>query len=144
VGSHGEGNLVSKRRTDSRTRVLVAEDDPHALSGYLEFLTIGGFDAVGAANGTDALHLAFESIPHVVVTDVAMPGLDGFALAVCLREDSRTHGIPVIGMTAHWTPDVRAAAVRAGVEALLLKPCLPAHLVAEVRRAIERISAAHP
>ncbi|MCA1651955.1 MAG: hypothetical protein LC753_17365, partial [Acidobacteria bacterium] len=67
-------------------------------------------------------------------------GLDGFTLAMCLREDSRTHGIPVIGMTAHWTPDVRAAAVRAGVEALLLKPCLPAHLVAEVRRAIDRVS----
>ena len=47
-------------------------------------------------------------------------------------------------MTAHWTADVRAAAVRAGVEALLLKPCLPAHLVAEVRRAIERVSTAHP
>lgn len=144
MGPYGEGNLVSKHRTDSRTRVLVAEDDPHALSGYLEFLTIGGFEAVGASNGTDALYLAFESIPHVVVTDVAMPGLDGFALAMCLREDSRTQGIPVIGMTAHWTADVRAAAVRAGVEALLLKPCLPAHLVAEVRRAIDRVSTAHP
>ena len=69
--------------------VLVAEDDPHALSGYLEFLGRSGFVASGSVDGKEALGLAVETVPDIVVTDINMPGLDGFALAAALRADRR-------------------------------------------------------
>ena len=116
--------------------ILVAEDDPHALSGYLEFLCRTGFSARGYLNGQEALAAALEDVPDVVVTDVMMPGLDGFGMAAALRADGRTRHVPVVGMTGHWTPDIQKQAQRAGLSAMLLKPCLPAHLLAEVQRAL--------
>ena len=65
-----------------------------------------------------------------------MPGLDGFALAAALRADRRTRHVPILGMTGHWTTEIQTAAQRAGFSAMLLKPCLPAHLLAEVERVL--------
>jgi CheY-like chemotaxis protein len=118
------------------TVVLVAEDDPHALSGYLEFLGRSGFVATGSCDGKEALGLALETSPDIVVSDVMMPGLDGFALAAALRADRRTRHVPILGMTGHWTTEMQNEAQRAGFSAMLLKPCLPAHLLAEVERVL--------
>jgi CheY-like chemotaxis protein len=116
--------------------VLVAEDDPHALSGYLEFLCRSGYLASGSGDGKEALGLAIETVPDIVVSDINMPGLDGFALAAALRADRRTRHVPLLGMTGHWTTDIQNDAQRAGFSAMLLKPCLPAHLLAEIERVL--------
>jgi DNA-binding response OmpR family regulator len=118
------------------TVVLVAEDDPHALSGYLEFLGRSGFAASGSADGNAALGLALEMVPDIVVSDIMMPGLDGFALAAALRADARTRHLPILGMTGHWTTEIQTKAQRAGFNAMLLKPCLPTHLLAEIERVL--------
>jgi len=116
--------------------VLVAEDDPHTLSGYLEFLGRSGFVASGSGDGQEALGLAIETVPDIVVTDINMPGLDGFALAAALRADRRTRHVPLVGMTGQWTAEIQTESQRAGFSAMLLKPCLPAHLLAEVERVL--------
>jgi two-component system, sensor histidine kinase ChiS len=119
------------------TIVLIAEDDPHALSGYVEFLSTAGFVAYGRGDGREALSSALEAVPDMVVTDIAMPGLDGFGLAAALRADRLTRHVPIIGMTAHWTAETQSEAHRAGFSAMLLKPCLPAHLLAEIVRVLK-------
>lgn len=116
--------------------VLVAEDDPHALSGYLEFLGRAGYVATGSADGKAALGLAVETVPDIVVTDINMPGLDGFGLAAALRADRRTRHVPLLGMTGHWNTEMQNEAARSGFSAMLLKPCMPAHLLAEVERVL--------
>ena len=116
--------------------VLVAEDDPHSLSGYIEFLSTAGFIASGRSDGREALATALENVPDVVVTDIAMPGLDGFGLAAALHADRLTKHVPIIGMTAHWTSEIQSEAQRAGFSAMLLKPCLPTHLLAEIERVL--------
>jgi len=118
------------------TVVLVAEDDPHALSGYVEFLATAGFVASGRSDGREALTTALETVPDIVVTDIAMPGLDGFGLAAALRADRLTKHVPIVGMTAHWTAEIQSEAQRAGFSAMLLKPCLPTHLLAEIERVL--------
>lgn len=119
------------------TVVLVAEDDPHALSGYVEFLSTAGFVASGRGDGREALATALETVPDIVVTDIAMPGLDGFGLAAALRADRLTKHVPIVGMTAHWTAEIQSEAQRAGFSAMLLKPCLPTHLLAEIERVLK-------
>ena len=125
------------------TVVLVAEDDPHTLSGYLEFLTRPGFVATGSRDGREALGLAIDTVPDIVVTDIMMPELDGFGLAAALRADLRTRHIPILGMTAHWSTEMQNAAQRTGFSAMLLKPCLPAHLVAEIERVLRHARLMH-
>lgn len=108
-----------------RYPVLVVEDDDNALSGYLEFLSAAGFEATGVSNGADALPMALRQPPAAIVTDISLPGMSGFELAAALHCDIRTRHVPVIGLTAHWSSDVRARAVDVAMQAVLLKPCVP-------------------
>jgi CheY-like chemotaxis protein len=127
----------------TRTSVLVVEDDPNALSGYVEFLSAAGFEPIGVANGADALPVALRQRPDAVVTDITMPGLDGFALAAALRADLRTRHVPIIGLTAHWTSEIHLRARDAAMQVILAKPCIPAHLVAELDRVLGSASPSH-
>ena len=120
----------------SSTPVLVIEDDNHALSGYVEYLVTAGFDVLGVPDAVQALPLALRHPPEAVVTDIMLPGMSGFELAAALRADVRTRHIPVIGLTAHWTPEVRSRAADVKMHAVLLKPFTPAHLVAELERVL--------
>lgn len=116
--------------------VLIVEDDRHALLGYVEYLSTAGYDVTGVADGASALEAALERTPEVVITDITMPGMSGFELAAALRRDDRTRAIPVIGMTAHWTREVHTRAADVNMATILLKPCAPAHLAAELRRVL--------
>ena len=80
--------------------------------------------------------IAVETVPDIVVTDINMPGLDGFALAAALRADRRTRHVPLLGMTGHWNTEMQIEAQRSGFSAMLAKPCMPAHLLAEVERVL--------
>ena len=122
-------------------RVLIVEDDPNALSGYVEFLTAAGFEPTGVPNGAEALPIALGDPPAAVVTDITLPGMTGFQLAAALREDSRTRSIPIIGLTAHWTADVHTRARDVAMQVILSKPCIPGHLVAELMRVLGRAKA---
>ncbi len=119
-------------------RVIIVEDDPNTLSGYVEFLTAAGFEPTGAPNAAEALPMALSNPPAAVVTDITLPGMNGFELAAALRTDSRTRSIPIIGLTAHWTADLHARARDVAMQVILSKPCIPAHLVAELNRVLGR------
>ena len=121
-----------------QTLVLVVDDEPNALSGYVEFLTAAGFVVVGQPDGTTALAFAQHTVPDVVLTDISMPGLDGFALAAALHGDERMRAVPVIGITGHWNAEMQSRAVAAGLSAMIAKPCVPSHMVAEIDRALRR------
>ena len=116
--------------------VLLVEDDPLAREGYAEFLEGGGFRVAQCETAEDAYSRSLELVPDVVVTDIALPGRDGFSLAADLRVQTRTRSIPVVAMTAYWAADVHERADRAGMTSILMKPCQPDHLIAELRRVL--------
>ena len=116
--------------------ILIVEDDCHALSGYVEYLSTAGYDVTGVPDGSAALAAALQRQPEVVITDITLPGMSGFELAAALQTDGRTAAIPVIGMTANWTREVHTRAAEVHMSAVLLKPCAPAHLAAELRRVL--------
>jgi CheY-like chemotaxis protein len=123
----------------ARTPILVVEDDGNTLTGYMEFLASAGFNPTGVADATSALPIALRNPPEVIVTDITLPGgMSGFELAAALRADDRTRHVPVIGLTAHWTPQVHSRAADVKMQAILLKPCIPSHLVAELERVLGR------
>ncbi len=123
-------------------QVLIVEDDANALSGYLEFLTVAGFQATGVSDGAEALQIALRNPPDAIVTDIALPGMTGFNLAAALRSNDLTRHVPIIGLTANWAPELHATAVSVSMHIVLLKPCVPAHLVAELERLLAHAKAA--
>jgi CheY-like chemotaxis protein len=113
---------------------LLVEDDRAGRRLYAEWLTQAGYGVVEAHNGRQALELAFETAPDVVVTDLHIPGIDGFELTRRLKQDARTRAIPVLAVTGYaaFASDPGRAR-RAGCDAVLEKPCSPEVLEARVR-----------
>jgi two-component system cell cycle response regulator DivK len=121
--------------------VLLVEDDQDGRRMYAEWLTAAGFRVSEAHNGLQALERALESVPDVVVTDLNIPGIDGFELTRRLKQDPRTRDIPVLAVTGYAAfaadPD---RARRAGCDIVLLKPCSPDDLEGAIRSLIRERS----
>jgi two-component system cell cycle sensor histidine kinase/response regulator CckA len=82
--------------------VLLAEDDPMQRRLARLALVTAGFSVVVAEDGAAALRLAREHKPDVILSDVLMPGLDGFALCRAIRSDGQLSGVPVVLMSAYY------------------------------------------
>jgi PAS domain S-box-containing protein len=113
-------------------RVLVAEDNAD-LRQYLSGLLAPSYDVSVAADGKEALKQARRQRPHLVLADVMMPGLDGFALLRALRADPATAGIPVIFLSARAGEASAIEGLDAGADDYLVKPFSSAELLARVR-----------
>jgi two-component system, OmpR family, response regulator len=118
--------------------ILIVEDDTNAREGLKDFLEYEGLLVRGAVSADEALTIAIETPPAAVVTDIQLPGTSGFDLAEMLRLRPETRDVLVIGLTGHWSPEISSRAARAGMVAILMKPCLPAHLLAELRRLLSQ------
>lgn len=118
-----------------RTLVLLVEDDRAGRELFALGFTDAGFRVEQAHNGLQALDKAFDMRPDVIVTDLAIPGIDGLQLCKRLREDPRTRHIPIVGITGYASfaaePD---RATRAGCDAVYVKPCEPETVIAEINR----------
>jgi len=121
--------------------VLLVEDDLDGRRMYARWLTDHGFHVEEAHNGLQALERAFDARPDVVVTDLHIPGIDGFELTRRLKRDPRTRDVPVLAVTGHvaFAADP-GRAQRAGCDAVLPKPCSAADLEAAIRNLIEERS----
>jgi two-component system, cell cycle response regulator DivK len=117
--------------------VLLVEDDREGRRLYAEWLTMAGFRVHQAHNGWQALERAFEAVPDVVVTDLNIPGIDGYELTRRLKQDPRTSAVPVLAVTGYaaFAADP-SRAQRAGCDAVLEKPCSPEDLETAVRNLI--------
>jgi two-component system cell cycle response regulator DivK len=124
--------------SDCRTTVLIVDDYQDSCEMYAAYLTFAGFRALKARDGFEALRLAAEARPDLILMDLNLPGIDGFEVTRRLKADTRTAGIPVVALTAHAFPAQAEALLRRGFVRLLLKPCLPDDLLHEVDRLIER------
>lgn len=117
--------------------VLLVEDDTEGRRMYAEWLTQAGFQVTEAHNGLQALERAFESAPDIVVTDLNIPGIDGFELTRRLKQDPRTRTVPVVAVTGYAAFQADPGrAIRAGCDAVLEKPCSPDDLEAAIRTLI--------
>jgi DNA-binding response OmpR family regulator len=119
-------------------RVLVVDDDP-SIRGLLEYaLSVEGVDVTTAADGVRGIAEAKAARPDVVLLDVMMPKLDGFAVAEQLRADADLAGIPIIMLTARAADDDVLEGWRAGVDSYLTKPFDLALLFKELNRVTSR------
>lgn len=103
--------------------ILVVEDVPHILELLEVTLRFKGYPVVTARNGQDALEIIAQEHPALVITDILMPKLDGFALVHRLRSNPKTSGIPIVFLSATYvTPEDKAFAMSLGVVRFLEKP----------------------
>lgn len=117
-------------------RILAVEDSPTELQQLEYTLQEAGFSVFTAGNGRAALDRARAVEPDLVVTDIVMPEMDGFALCEALRADDALHQVPVILLTALMAPEDVLRGLQCGASGFITKPCRDEFLVAQVRRAL--------
>lgn len=124
--------------------VLIVDDDPDALGLVQEVLESSGARVRTATSAVAALASIEEEIPDVLVSDLGMPGMDGYALIQRIREmDGRARYIPAAALTAYARSEDRAKALRLGFEMHLSKPIDPSELIAAVASLARRRSVAN-
>ena len=120
-------------------RLLVVDDEPKLLLAVAAVLRAEGFEVATARNGREALMQIARSVPDLVVSDILMPQMDGFALARHLRSADHTKLVPIVFLTAKGDTRDRVEGFRTGVDAYLSKPFEPDELVAVIRSILDRV-----
>ena len=123
--------------------VLIVEDDPSTRVMYRDFLVQSGFRTADAHNGHQALEKAQQLVPDAVITDLAVPGMDGFEFCRKLHQSVGTREIPVLAVTGHPEYlDQHERFRQAGIARVLAKPCDLDLIARELRALLDRSSTA--
>lgn len=101
-------------------RILVVEDEPELNRSVCTFLTHSGYDAVGCLSASEAYDAMYSSIFDLIISDIMMPGIDGFEFAATVRE--LNENIPIMFMTARDDMNSEQRGFRAGIDDYMVKP----------------------
>ena len=124
-------------------RLLVVDDEPKLLRAIALDLKGEGYDVSTARSGNEALISVAQRLPDLIVSDVRMPGMDGYALARRLRQNQSTALVPIVFLTAKDTTEDRIEGFRTGVDAYLTKPFEPDELLAVIASILSRVERTH-
>jgi CheY-like chemotaxis protein len=120
-------------------RLLLVDDYPDTLEVWGLYLQSLGYEVLTATNGLDAVSQAHLEHPDLIVLDLELPGISGFEAAVRLRQDADTRGIPMIAATGFSHARQLNQARESGFDSIVVKPCDPAALAAEIDRLLHEV-----
>ena len=115
-------------------RILLVEDHEDNRNIYRTILEHYGYQVVIAIDGQTGIRLAREQRPDLILMDLSIPVVDGWAATKVLKDDLTTRAIPVIALRAHALEEDRARAREAGCDGYLAKPVEPRKVLEEVAR----------
>lgn len=125
-------------RSDARPIVLLVEDDPHDREIYGKTLWYNGFEVLEGEDGEEALSLAREYQPDLVILDLLLPKLNGLEVCRRLKADAATAGLPVLALTARSEREFGLLARHAGCLNYIEKPVSPFQVLQEVEAIVGR------
>jgi two-component system cell cycle response regulator len=111
------------------SRILAVDDDPAALGAIQGILLQGGFEVKATTSGEEALTWLESNTADIVLLDVVMPGLSGYAVCERIRADPKTKSVPVVFLTGLGHEEDRTEGKRAGSDLYLQKPLLGSNLI---------------
>ena len=128
----GDQDDDAKHPASERKPVVLLVDDNADMREYVRSLLAGRFEVVSKENGRQALEEIGRHQPALVLTDVMMPEMDGFALLAALRQNPATASIPIVMLSARAGEEARIEGVEAGADDYLTKPFTARELIARV------------
>ncbi|WP_242059268.1 MULTISPECIES: ATP-binding protein [Nostoc] len=138
TGNREESYLspITYHLSPSPARILLADDNAD-MRDYVKRLLSQHYEVESVSDGLAALNSARGRVPDLVLTDVMMPGLDGFGLLQELRADPQTRKIPIILLSARAGEEARVEGLEAGADDYLIKPFSARELLARVEAALK-------
>jgi CheY-like chemotaxis protein len=114
-------------------KILIIEDDPTSLKLTSEVLQTGGHVVMLATTADQAIYSLKAVRPDVILLDLRLPGIKGFAVARQCREESATHDIPIIAITAFSAEYGKDEAIKSGCDAYIIKPINTRTLLQQIK-----------
>ena len=130
---------MEQREQASIQTVMVVEDFDDTRRMMRRFLESGGYGVLEAANGQEAVEVARREHPSLILMDLNMPVLDGFAAALRIRQQEPLRDVPIVAVTAYDSAESRAAARAVGCDDYLAKPVEFDRLLSLVRRHMKAV-----
>jgi signal transduction histidine kinase/ligand-binding sensor domain-containing protein/AraC-like DNA-binding protein len=118
---------------DSAEVVLIIEDNDEVREFIRVTLAPAGYRLLLAADGAAGAAMALAEVPDLVVSDLMMPGLDGYQVCALLKQNPATSHVPVVLLTAKSDPEAKLEGLETGADSFLAKPFHPRELQAQVR-----------
>ncbi|MBA2961399.1 MULTISPECIES: response regulator [Ramlibacter] len=107
---------------DQPRRVLIVDDDEDFLTTLADLLRHYGHEVLAVGTGEAALAATQDWVPHLVLLDLAMPGLNGYDTALALRADARLHDTMIVAVSGFGSHEERDRAAAADIDLHLVKP----------------------
>lgn len=130
-----------KARTQKESRqILLVDDDPNLTLLLKDYLEFQGYQVETAENGQEALEKLEVDLPDLIICDIMMPEMDGYALVEKIRQNPRTNWIPLMLLSAKGQSRDRIKGLRTGADVYMVKPFEPEELAAQVASSLEQLS----
>jgi two-component system OmpR family response regulator len=131
--------MAANSAVKPEARLLVVDDEPNIVDLLATSLRFAGFEVATARNGSEALRVAPEFRPDLLVLDVMMPGIDGFSVVRRLRQDGMS--VPVVFLTARDATEDKVTGLTLGGDDYVTKPFSLEEVVARIRAVLRRFRA---
>ena len=118
-------------------RILVVEDNEKNMKLFRDVLQAKGYEPLEATSGEEAVALASEHVPDLILMDVQLPGIDGIEALGRIRQDERTASIPVVALTAQAMAGDRERFLDSGFDGYISKPVDVLEFIQTVERYCE-------
>ena len=123
--------------------ILLIVEDNHEVRNYIINILTADYNIIEAKDGKGGMLQAFEQIPHLIISDIMMPGIDGLQLCSQLKSDTRTSHIPIILLTAKSGLPDKIEGLETGADDYIMKPFEAAELKARIKNLLEQRKRIH-
>ena len=121
-------------------QLLLIDDDPNLILLVKDYLEFRGYEVKTAGNGREALEVLEDSLPDMIICDVMMPEMDGYAFVKQVRENPSTEWVPILFLSAKGQSQDRVRGLNTGADVYMVKPFEPEELVAQVESSLKQAS----
>ncbi len=119
-------------------RLLLVDDDPNLILLVKDYLEFRGYEVITAENGKLAWQVLDQDVPDLIICDIMMPEMDGYAFVDKLRQDTKLSWLPVIFLSAKGQIHDRIKGLNLGADVYIVKPFEPEELVAQVESSLKQ------
>lgn len=127
------------KKEENKYKVLLIEDDEFLVEVYSTKLDLEGFKTIFATEGKRGLNLAKKEKPDVILLDILLPGMDGFAILKVLKKDKNTKDIPVILLTnLSQKEDIREGLALGAVDYLIKAHFMPSEVITKIKSILKK------